>query len=170
LTPAKRRSGKPALLEDCVQSLELLGFHEFTNGSFKRAEVINARYIIRGYSHLSLYGTRGSKEALIVAPTESGCFILDEDGIARIIVEAKWQETSGSVDEKLPYIWEAFLVSPIRNWIVVLDGRYWKTDRGKAAVAWLTSRARFAPEGRQMHVVDRRAFRDLARRAWGRAA
>jgi len=163
----KRSSGKSALLEDCVQSLGLLGFHEYgTNGSFKRAEVINARYIIRSFPHESLYGTSGKKEALIVAPNGSGSFALDDDGMARVIMEAKWQESSGSVDEKLPYVWEAFCESSVRNWVVVLDGRYWKTDRGQAAVAWLKSKMP-GPESRRFYVVDRRGFRDLVRRAWG---
>jgi hypothetical protein len=155
------------LLEHCVSSLGALGFHEYaTNGSFQRAEVVGARYVIRNYPHPSLYGTRGTKEAFIVAADASGVFVVDDDGLARIVMEAKWQESSGSVDEKLPYIWEAFLASPVRNWVVVLDGRYWKTDRGKAAVAWLRSKQP-GPEKRRFHVVDRRGFHDLVRRAWG---
>lgn len=171
-TPAKARakrrsSGKSALLEHCVQSLGALGFHEFaTNGAFKEAEVVSPRYVIRNYPHPSLYGTRGRKEAFIVAPDSSGVFVPDDDGLARIVMEAKWQEVSGSVDEKMPYVWEAFLASPVRNWIVVLDGRYWKTDRGQAIAAWLRAKQP-VPEKRRFHVVDRRGFHDLVRRAWG---
>ena len=165
--PRKRSSGKSALLEDCVQSLGLLGFHEYgTNGSFQRAEVINARYIIRNFPHESVYGTSGKKEALIVAPNGSGSFALDDDGMARVIMEAKWQESSGSVDEKLPYIWEAFRDSPVHNWVVVLDGRYWKTGRGTAAVKWLGRKAGLF-DGRTLRVVDRKGFIDLAMKAWG---
>lgn len=165
---AKRRSsGKSALLEHCVQSLGTLGFHEYaTHGDFKKAEVVGPRYVIRNYPHPSLYGTWGRKEAFIVAPDISGVFIPDDDGLARIVMEAKWQEVSGSVDEKMPFVWAAFLASPVRNWIVVLDGRYWNTERGKAVVAWLRSRQPI-PEKRRFYVVDRRGFHDLARRAWG---
>jgi hypothetical protein len=169
---AKRRGGgskaKGTLLEHCVESLGALGFHEYTNKSFKEAEVVGARYVVRGYRHLTLYGTPGSKEALIVAPDSSGLFVPDDDGLARVVMEAKWQAISGSVDEKFPFVWEAFLVSPIRNWIVVIDGPFWKTTRGLAAVAWLRAR-RPVPEKRRFHVVDRRGFHDLVRRAWGQS-
>jgi hypothetical protein len=167
--PKKRQTGgKSALLEQCVQSLGLLGFHEHPSyRDFQRAEVINPRHVIRNYPHDSLYGTPGRKEAFISAPDGAGCFILDDEGIARIILEAKWQGRSGSTDEKLPLVWEAFLASPIRNWIVVLDGPFWNTNRGKAAAAWLQGRAP-GPDGRQLYVVDRRGFLELARRAWGR--
>lgn len=173
--PAKRRakrrtSAKSALLEQCVESLHLLGFQIYpSNGTFQRAQVIPAKYVIRNYPHQSLYSTPGKKEALIVAPNGLGFFAPDDDGNAQVILEAKWQESPGSVDEKLPYIWEASRVSPVKNWVVVLDGRYWKSGRGKAAVNWLALRAPGADD-RRLHVVDRRGFIDLADLAWGRTA
>lgn len=132
----------------------MIGFQVYdSQPQFRKATVISGRYVIKGYSHLSLYGTKGRKEAFIHA---------DE---ADWIVEAKWQEASGSVDEKLPYIWEAFLASPVRHWIVVLDGRYWKTGRGAMAVTWLTGRS---PEpGRRFIVADRKKFIDFAKQEWG---
>ncbi len=170
--PAKRQtkrraSGKSALLEDCVGSLHLLGFQTYqSNDTFKRAKVVPDKYVIRNVPHLSLYGTPGKKEALVVAPDGRGLFAPDEQGCVRAIIEAKWQDTSGSVDEKLPYIWEAFRDSPVHNWVVVLDGRYWKTARGNAAVNWLWMKAgKF--DGRSLHVVDRKGFIALAMKAWG---
>lgn len=164
--PKKKRSG---LLEDCVQLLDGYGFHEYTTPTFKRAKVIPDRYVRRHYPHTTLYGTVGYKEGLIVAPDDgSGLFSPDNDGILRVVVEAKWQEGSGSTDEKLPLVWEAFLASPVRNWVVVLDGGFWdRTPRGKAAAAWLQAKTP-GPEGRRLYVVDRRGFRDLIKRAWGR--
>jgi len=194
--PAKRQtkrraSGKSALLEQCVESLHLLDFQIYqSNGSFQRAKVVPVKYVIRNVPHLSLYGTPGRKEALVVAPDGRDLFMPDERGCARIIIEAKWQDVNGSVDEKLPYVWEAFQNSPVQNWVIVLDGRFWKTGRGKAAANWLASKAGQMPMvqvflpagdedeepvllesplqlGRTLRVVDRKGFIDLAMQAWG---
>lgn len=166
----RQTGGKSVLLEQCVESLHLLGFQVYDSaGSYKRATVVPPRYVIRSFPHESVYGTPGKKEALIVAPNGVSYFALDEGGNARVILEAKWQETSGSVDEKFPYIWEAFCLSPVKNWVIVLDGKYWKTGRGKAAVGWLRSKAP-GPAGRRLHVVDRKGFIELAGLAWGRKA
>jgi len=165
--PTRRASGKSALLEDCVGSLHLLGFQTYqSNGSFQRARVVPPKYVIRNYPHPSLYGTPGKKEALVVAPDGDGFFTPDEQGCTRIIIEAKWQDSSGSVDEKLPYLWEAFHTSPVRNWVVVLDGRYWKTGRGKAAVSWLGHKAGQFDDC-TLRVLDRKGFIELAMQAWG---
>lgn len=165
--PPSRRTGKESsLLEACVEGLHLIGFQRYDNfPSFRKAVGHTDRYIVRGWPHESLYGTRGSKEALIVAPPSPG-FISDPDGRVRIIVEAKCQNVAGSTDEKLPYIWEAFLASPVPNWIAVLDGNAWKSGRGKAAVEWLTTRAKDVPDRRMFVVVDRRGFLDLAKTNW----
>lgn len=165
---ARKTGGKSALLENCVDSLHLIGFQVYqSSSSFGRAQVVPAKYIIRCFPHESLYGTPGKKEALIVAPDGVAFFKPDDEGNVRVILEAKWQESSGSVDEKLPYIWEAARVSPVKNWVVVLDGRYWKTGRGKAAVGWLVARSADHDGDHRLHVVDRRGFYELADRAWG---
>jgi len=153
---ARRTSGRSQLLEQCVDALHMIGFQVYdSQPQFRAATVIPDRYVIKGYGHLSLYGTKGRKEAFIHA-----------DG-ADWVVEAKWQETGGSVDEKLPYIWEAFLVSPVRHWIVVLDGRYWKTGRGVMAATWLSGRC---PEpDRRFLVADRKQFIQFAKTEWGQS-
>lgn len=165
----KRQTGRQSsLLEQSVEALHMLGFQIYGSlGQFEKAQVVGDRYVIRNHPHTSLYLTAGKKEALIVARPSNG-FIPDGGGWVRIVVEAKYQDTSGSVDEKLPYIWEAFLISEIPNWIVILDGRYWKSTRGKAAVTWL--RAHQSPPGRWFQVTDRMGFVRLATEAWGAAA
>lgn len=166
----RQTGGKSALLEHTVDALHMLGFQIYRSRSeFDKAQVVPQRYVIRNYPHLSLYGTRGSKEALISAPATNG-FVVDDGANARIVVEAKWQEAAGSVDEKFPYVWEAFLASDVPNWIVVVDGPYWKTARGKAAVAWFKDRADDeTPPGRSFHLTDRMGFNRLARDWWGAA-
>lgn len=143
----------------------MIGFQVYdSHPSFLGASVVPPRYVIKGYPHASLYGTKGRKEGYIHADANEW------------IVEAKWQEVSGSVDEKLPFIWQSFLASPVRHWIIVLDGRYWKTGRGAQAAGWLKSKGslrditnRDAPADAQRRfvVVDRKGFIDFARRQWG---
>lgn len=165
-----RQTGKQStLLEQSVEALHLLGFQVYSSyGEFQKAHVVNERYIIRNYPHESLYGTPGRKEALLVSPAPPG-FVADDDGRALIVVEAKYQDSKGSVDEKLPYIWEAFLASDVPNWIVILDGRFWKSDtRAKAATAWLVDHT--VPVDRSFRVLDRIGFIRLAKEAWGAAA
>jgi hypothetical protein len=92
-----------------------------------------------------LYGTAGSKEAFVHC-----------DVAGDFIFEAKYQDDSGSVDEKMPYLWEAFLKSSVNQWIIWFDGNWFlKEARGIAAVAWLKSRARErAIEGRSFYVAS----------------
>jgi len=170
---AKRQTGgKSQLLEHAVDTLHMVGFQIYRSyGEFQKAEVVGDRYVVRNHPHPSLYCTGGKKEALVVAPPDGGFIAVDEQ--VRIIVEAKYQDTSGSVDEKLPYIWEAFLVSDVPNWVVILDGKYWRTARGKAAVAWLKGRAEgYGSDDREdgvFVVTDRVGFISLARKTWGAA-
>lgn len=113
-----------------------------------------SRYVIKNYPHPTLYGGKGRKEAFIRA-----------DG-TDYILEAKWQQSPGSVDEKIPYIWESFLESEVKNWFVVMDGRYWRDGRGKAVFAWLNQKAAATGGQRQMVVTDRRGFIEWAKCRW----
>jgi len=166
---SRRTSGKSQLLENGVNTLHALGFQVYErNSEFKKAVVIGDRYVIRGYPSPSIYGTDGRKEALIVAPPSPG-FITDEDGKTRILVEAKWQEASGSVDEKMPFVWRSFLESPVSNWIVIMDGAWWKKPRGKAVVEWMKKREPEVPAGRRWYVTNAKEFIHLATETWGTA-
>lgn len=169
MTPATRKrasrrtSGKSQLLEQCVDALRMIGFQMYdSHPQFLKASVVPSRYVIKGYPHISLYGTKGRKEAFIRA-----------DG-SEWILEAKWQEAAGSVDEKLPYIWQSFLASGVQHWLVVLDGRYWKTGRGDAAARWLASKGKLKEltsdgqqDPRRFIVTDRKGFIQFAKREWG---
>lgn len=168
----RQTGGKSQLLEHAVDTFHMVGFQVYRGfGEFQRAQVVGDRYVIRNYPHPSLYGTPGKKEALIVVTGAAGPFVPDADGRVSIIVEAKWQQGSGSVDEKLPYVWEAFLASDVPNWIVIIDGPAWKSVRGKAAVTWLTARAAdVCPDDHVFIVTDRLGFIRFARSTWGAAA
>lgn len=163
----RRASGKSALLEQCVEALQLVGFHIYKgNAVFEKVTVNQKRYVVQNFPHPSLYGGRGFKEAYIVGDDPTGTFVTDENGRAHVIMECKWQEASGSVDEKLPYIYESFLASPYPNWVVIFDGRYWRTPRGKQAVNWLWGKSVSTGE-RRLYVVSRNQFIQLAKGTWG---
>jgi len=51
-----------------------------------------------------------------------------------IRIECKWQQVSGSVDEKLPYLYlNCIEAMPEKNIIIVIDGGGWR----KGAIKWL---------------------------------
>ena len=167
---AGKTGDRSRLLEHCVEQFRVIGFHIYKNAQFKKLQWIPSKYIVTGYEHLALYGGRGFKEGLIVFPPEyCTLFATDDDGSARIIIEAKSQGINGSTDEKFPYVWEQFLESPIKNWIVVYDGSFWsKQSRGIQAVQWLKNRAvERCPEGRTFRVLSRRQFSLFVAEVWG---
>jgi len=167
----RRNTGRNStLLEHCVQSLRIIDFEVFKGmGEFVNDGNAHGRYVILNFPHKILYGTPGRKEAYIFSNgSRLGC--ADNYGHFCFIVEAKYQDSSGSVDEKLPYIVEAWAASPVRNWVVVLGGRWWKTTRGTAAVKWLKSQAkRWSSESTGILFVmeGQEGFSKFAKRAWG---
>jgi hypothetical protein len=139
-----RRNKRSRLLENAISGLRHLDFVAYKNiDAFCHAQKIGTvpvRYLIRHYPHPSLFGTRGYKEAFI-----------HNNGV-EYIFEAKYQDFSGSVDEKAPYLFEAFLVSHVANWIVWFDGKWVTTPRAVAAISWLRKRADAIIDGRQFFV------------------
>ena len=128
-----RRNKRSRLLENAISGLRHLDFVAYKNlEAFSKAKqngTIPARYLIRHYPHASLFGTRGYKEAFI------------HNNGAEYIFEAKYQDYGGSVDEKAPYLFEAFLASHVPHWIVWFDGKWVTSSRAVAAISWLRKRA-----------------------------
>jgi hypothetical protein len=152
------RGHRGQLLEQCVHGLKMMNIQSYTQAEFDKSQVRPDEFVLLNYSHPSLYGTEGRKEAYI-----------NLNGV-EVVVEAKYQQGSGSVDEKLPYIWECFLVSSIPVWIVVFDGKYWaKHPRGEAALEWFRQhigRRRVidcVPPERKLYICTLKSFFDLIR-------
>jgi hypothetical protein len=144
----------------------MAGFVPLPNRVFQGLPELPDRYVVKRYPHPSLWGTPGVKEALIVSKDATYLLVPSDDGFTRVLMEAKWQEGAGSVDEKLPYVWLSFLESVIPNWILVLDGNYWNRNaRAKAAISW--AKAQVAPPDRTWNVVNRRGFAEFAKECWG---
>jgi len=160
------------LLEQCIYCLAPIGFSVFDNIHHYDKAIPNPNLcVIKNWPHKTLYGTPGRKEALIVASKCNGNLISDRDGKFRVLIEAKFQTTSGSVDEKFPYIVESCLESSIENWVVVCGGLWWKKGRGQSAVRWLRSQSgRVSDAGKQLIVVEQvKGFSEFITKYWGAA-
>jgi hypothetical protein len=185
----KNTASKSQLLEHTVEGLGYLDFLIYRSladfkkqKGFPKRNIISphetsvfpdCRYAIRSYPHPTIYGTPGKKEVYFQAPDNGRTFFVARDGIIRCLIEDKFQDKSGSTDEKIPFLWESFLASPILNWIVVFGGGYWKTPRGEAVVQNLRYRAngipgpyKEKPINKKMHVVTREEFHELIRNAF----
>jgi hypothetical protein len=165
------RSGK--ILEYVFEQLAHYGFQEIKGNQCKQIKVFPSRYVHTHASYVTIYGTEGFHEGNIVAHSQNhNDFIQDGDHIG-ITIECKYQSTSGSVDEKIPYIFESFTESDLGdclpNWILVLDGDWWsKNPRGLAVVEYAKKRAlEVSNESRRFLVVSRKEFKELIIHAWG---
>jgi hypothetical protein len=137
------------------------GFQLFSNKQYLALQAVNdlpPRFVVRNYPCLTLYGTPGRREAYAVA-----------DG-NEFLFEAKYQDGSGSVDEKLPFIWDSFLKSATKNLIAIFDGSHWSSERGVAAINYLRALANHqTPSERRMVVlVSREEVREFVKQTWGR--
>ena len=72
----------------------------------------------------TIYGHRGHTEFLLIS---------EKYGL-RTRIECKWQQVSGSVDEKLPYLYlNAIEAMPEKSIMILIDGPGWKAG----AIKWL---------------------------------
>ena len=72
----------------------------------------------------TVYGHKGNTEFLLLSKKYN----------LKIRIECKWQQTAGSVDEKLPYLYLNMIEAMPENSVMVLiDGNGWKTG----AIQWL---------------------------------
>jgi hypothetical protein len=99
-----------------------------------------ARYVISRYEHTSLYGE------------EAEAIVLNDRG-TEFRVAPQFQRGTGTTDAKLPLLFQHFLVSPVQNWMIRLDGEHWDAG-GRAAVAWLRAHAAVhCPSGRKFLIT-----------------
>lgn len=95
------------------------------------------RIVVKNAPYSTIYGHRSRIEFLVILGAER-----------QIIVEAKRQSTSGSTDEKFPYVYlNAVKNIPDREYVLVLDGNGWKEE----ALDWINAKA---AETRWFYVLD----------------
>lgn len=95
----------------------------------KSPESFGEEVLIRGMPYTSIYGHSGKTEFLAVSKRLN----------LRTRIECKWQQSSGSVDEKFPYLYlNCIQAMPENHIIIIVDGGGAKAS----AVAWLRQAAR----------------------------
>lgn len=106
------------------KSLTELGYLKVPRGGFHLATLVQPSYATQYCTGLNIYGSLLYCDVILFHPTKwpNGC-----------IIEAKWQQVGGSVDEKFP-----FLVANINSvypcpTLVVLDGGGYRAG----SEAWL---------------------------------
>ena len=134
-------------LEEIIQgSLERKGYKFIEKKKFEAARYLDQAVYTRKYQVAkSIYDTDLYCDFILYHPKKSP---------ACLIIEAKWQESAGSVDEKFP-----FLVANIKEKypsaaIIVLDGGGYK----KGADKWLRAQI----DGKLIHVFNLMEFQKWA--------
>ena len=90
----------------------------------KNKEKYGAELLLENVPFTTVYQHKGNTEFLLIS--------IKYD--LRIRIECKWQQVSGSVDEKLPYLYlNAIEAMPENAIIILIDGTGWKTG----AIKWL---------------------------------
>lgn len=114
------------------------GFEIFNNSELKKepSPLKNVtKYVIKNAPFTTIYNQQGKTEFVICDATA-----IDENGdnyLRKIRVEAKWQQSTGSVDEKYPYmLLNGIYKYPEREIIFVVDGNGYKPGARK----WLEDR------------------------------
>jgi hypothetical protein len=121
----KKTSFGGKLLENVISCLRLKEFQVV-----KKESPLLPRQLIKNWPYTNIYGTPGRYEWMMIANKY------------RAIIECKFQNGSGSVDEKFPYVAANFVKSDCHNMIVVHGGEWWITGRGAAAIRWLKKEAK----------------------------
>lgn len=85
-------------------------------------------WLLTNVPYTTLYGSKGRTEFLLLSATRG----------LRIRIEAKWQSSGGSVDEKLPYLYlNALKAMPEPTVFIVIDGPGWRPG----GLQWLRNSA-----------------------------
>ncbi len=112
------------VLETFVINLLLpLGYNTIPYASWKNNKITSGKNLIRNYPYVSIYGSGRSQTEFVI-----------QDDSRMVRVECKWQQVSGSVDEKLPYLFMNAVESfPEKEIILLIDGGGFKPG----AISWI---------------------------------
>ena len=151
-------SGK--FLEQCVHVLKMRDYTFMSRAEWckewkkdSRKLFAPEKYAVANYPYKTLYGTPGHHEFAVFSRGTIPKMLPYENG-TRVVIECKWQDGSGSVDEKFPYVVQTFLEREFENMAIILAGEWWREGRGAGAVGWLRSSARKMPPEKRLFVCD----------------
>ena len=114
------------ILEKQVQNLFLEKGFEIVKYSkwIKNKTKFSQELLLKHVPYSSIYNHKGYTEFLLISKK------LDKE----IRIECKWQQSSGSVDEKLPYLFlNATTNMKEKEIMIIIDGGGWK----EGAIPWL---------------------------------
>lgn len=102
------------------KGFELVDYKDWINNKDK----FGAELLLKNAPFTSIYEHKGKTEFLLIS----------EKYNLNIRIECKWQQVSGSVDEKLPYLYlNTIEAMPENSIMILIDGRGWKAG----AIKWL---------------------------------
>ena len=112
-----------------IATFESKGFEvEMYRKWLKKPEKYGKELLLRNVPYETIYGHNGNTEFLIISQAYN----------LEIRIECKWQQSSGSVDEKFPYLYlNCIEKMPEPTIIIIVDGGGAKPG----AVEWLKSAA-----------------------------
>ncbi len=122
----RKGSDTGSTLEGIVeQTLSRYGFQAISYSKYaKRPQDYGEELLLKNVPYTSIYSHTARTEFLL----RSKRFKLE------IRIECKWQQVTGSVDEKLPYLYlNAIEAMPESQIIIIIDGEGWK----RGAKEWL---------------------------------
>jgi hypothetical protein len=133
---AKANESGKILEQQVTNALLIKGFTTIKHKDWIKltSEQKKGRKLISDAPYTSIYASIGEKAGIKTRSSRSEFIISDDQTDTFCRVECKWQAVSGSVDEKLPYVY----LNAIESWeekeiIVLIDGKGWKQN----AVNWL---------------------------------
>lgn len=126
MTDGTRANKSGRVLENVVETIyrshgyEIMPYADY----IKKAETLSVqRLLLKHVPYTSIYGNPAVSE-----------FVAIQSNGERVRIECKWQQTSGSVDEKFPYVYLNALEAMSEEHVIILvDGGGAKPN----AVAWL---------------------------------
>ncbi|MDR1912773.1 MAG: hypothetical protein LBQ52_10585 [Helicobacteraceae bacterium] len=117
-------------LEEAVKTVliakgfELVGYSQWV----KNPKNYSDELLLKNVPFKSIYGHIGKTEFLLISKRRD----------MKIRIECKWQQTSGSVDEKLPYLYlNVIEAMPEQTIMILIDGKGWRDG----AIKWLENAA-----------------------------
>jgi|APGre2960657373_1045057.scaffolds.fasta_scaffold45342_2 hypothetical protein len=136
------------VLETFVVNLLLSsGYNTIPYSNWKSSVVTKGKHLIRHYPYVSIYGSGRSQTEFVI-----------QDDSRMIRVECKWQQVSGSVDEKLPYLYMNAVESfPEKEIILLIDGGGFKPG----AISWInkkTAEYNFSKSDKKIKVMTMMEF------------
>lgn len=111
------------------------GYHVYTESEFSKLDVKPDNYVIKGSRYRSIYHHYARSEFKVV----------NYEKDIRLRIEIKIQKSSGSVDEKFPYLYLNTIYGHEEDVLIILDGGGYKPGskkwlEEKVESQWLNSK------------------------------